>query len=417
MATSGLAELLAMSAPGVPTDMGTFQRGTNAARQYTNALVARAPAPVAKLAGMPGAQLADNLGRQAFGPGRIGQAGATLTDSLGGQAFGPMRAGMGGTVGNAIGPTSPAFGPTLAEAGAAPAGAGGKLAGMFQTGGKFAKGSMGRAGLYGAGGYLAGQLADKMVGEHGDTSLDEALTGGLTGAGMGAGIGSLVPGVGTLLGGLAGGAIGAGVGFFGPKQTGAVQINKEMTKQVTSLNTIGKQLGLDEETISQLGATLQAGTVGATSKQQITLAAQQLAAALPQLAAEAKATRTANTQALAMQQAMGNFANPYLQQAATQAALTHSQSADAAAQIGGSTGQLLGKSAQQQHSASAALNAAYATQMQMAPQISAMSMQDQVANQAHQQVINKLAGSAAGGSAIANTDPMTSQLAALAANQ
>jgi hypothetical protein len=237
------------------------------------------------------------------GPGsasRLGQAATALpasrgpslalgsgsgTAQLATQLAPAARAGSSMSAAQAAAAGRAAFGVGAVPA-AAPAAATGRLGAMLGTGGRLAAGGIGRAGLYGAAGAIAGQL----VPESGASSMDEGLTGALTGAGLGASVGSLIaPGLGTAIGGGLGALAGGAIGLFGPKSTGNAAVHDEYSGQMEKLTALMDSQGLDAESRRMLIGQVDAGLFGANSKGQVRDIFGQVATLMPQMLLEQQA--------------------------------------------------------------------------------------------------------------------------------
>lgn len=164
--------------------------------------------------------------------------------------------------------------------------------GILGAGGRLGPASLGRGGAYALGGYAAGQIANKLIGDDGkgNTAADEIATGALTGAGAGAGVGSMIaPGIGTLIGGAAGFVGGGLIGAFGPKQTGEKAVTSEYQNQAKKLREALSAYGVSREFRSQALAQFRAASLSSTSKGEVKTLAKSVLANLPAAAAEDKA--------------------------------------------------------------------------------------------------------------------------------
>lgn len=328
------------------------------------------------------------------------------------QALGPSAVPLGPglpAAETALGPALPAVASPSAAgavAGAAEtAGAknAGKLATMFGEGGRFAEGSLGRAGLYGAAGVLGGQLVNK-VWHNENTSADSALAGAATGAGIGAGIGSFVPipgvgtGVGALLGGLAGGAIGA----FGPKNTGAHAVASQFATESKKLEDLIASSNLDPLIANDLRRQLPAMTYGAQSKADIKTAAQQIAASIPGLMQQQSQAAYANTQQqqndqnkmMAIQAMFGPMLNDSLAGARTSAANANQEYrhlADNMQTVDPRIADLYRARGATLETAGNNVAAGYAAQAAMAPYTAQQNLADQVVQRTNNSTVRALA--------------------------
>lgn len=234
-------------------------------------------------------------------PGAPSGVGLGDVFGLGATMAGARGAGGAGAAGGAAAAAAPATG---------------RLAGAGKAG-AFLASPAGRAGLYGVGGYAAGQIANKLVGEHNHTSNDEALTGALTGAGVGAGLGSLVlPGVGTAVGAGAGALLGGALGKFGPKNKGVGPADQELARQLAQVDKLASRAGLNDDAKANLALQLQAARGAVGSKTEMKAAGAQVAAMIPQIQLQAQADTQQRARALAYQAAMAPLLAQYLDRSA-----------------------------------------------------------------------------------------------------
>lgn len=257
-----------------------------------------------------------------------------------------------------------------------------------------------RGGMYAGLGYGAGQIENKLVGEHPGTSWDEAGQGALTGAGIGAGIGALggpldflsVP-VGAALGAVGGGL----VGLFGPKSTGPKQVAGELSRQTDKVTHMADQLGLSAQDKTNVLGQLQAYAATVNSKGDVAKAANALITSLPGLAQQQQQARQADARSLAVQSMLSGFMAPYLNQANASSAESQSLTNQLAGSIGGQQGQQMRARAASQRSGADALTAAYASQVAMAPKTEGMDFAENVRKQAMAQIAAQMAAKTASG--------------------
>lgn len=144
-----------------------------------------------------------------------------------------------------------------------------------------AKGSLGRAGLMGMGGQLAGGAIDSAFGDPNE-SWDNMLASGARWGGAGAALGSMVaPGIGTAIGGAAGLGIGAIKGLVDSRNEGDNAVASELGKQQSKITELLSQLGSSPDLREQALFQLQMDTSGAGTKDQVRDAAKALQAMLP----------------------------------------------------------------------------------------------------------------------------------------
>lgn len=180
---------------------------------------------------------------------------------------------------------------------------------------RFAPGTLGRAGLYGLAGQVAGGALEKVWNDP-NSSKDNAAVTALKGAGIGAGIGTLVlPGVGTAVGGALGGIGGA---IWGGLRGG--HQDKDFAKASTSglkkLNGLMDQLGLTDDSKDELRRQYQVQSVLAAQSEKPVDAQKaiigQLMTVLPGIADQEASTKRAAKDALAMQATISQFMQPYI---------------------------------------------------------------------------------------------------------
>lgn len=264
---------------------------------------------------------------------------------------------------------------------------------MFAEGGRFAEGTIGRGGLYAAGGYLAGKAVHGLWNDP-NTSNDSALSGALTGAGVGAGIGSVVPLIGTGIGAGVGALAGGLIGKFGAKSTGPAAIASQLSQEHVRLSRSLDAAGITDPTYrDQVLGALEPMAYQAHSKGDVKTIAGQLASQIPQLASQLQATKLAQQQTQARNMAIQSMFGPVLQDALTS---TRASGADAATQYArladqvsaqdpiaaqlyrtrGSVLQNAGNNLAAQYAAQAAM-APYASQQTAADQIVSRTQLDQ----------------------------------------
>jgi hypothetical protein len=205
-----------------------------------------------------------------------------------------------------------AWNPTAARAAAAanPALTSAEAAAAGRTGGMLAPGSLGRAGAYGLGGFVAANLLHGVVGER-DGTWDDAGEGALKGAGIGAGIGSMIfPGPGTAIGGALGGIGGAIWGGLTGNDTEQKQISDYLGNQFNtndsnygsnSLPSILTSYGISPDTTHEIITQIQALGPTLKSKAEAEALVQGVIGQLPQLKAQDEARKVETSRAAAMQ--------------------------------------------------------------------------------------------------------------------
>jgi len=196
--------------------------------------------------------------------------------------------------------------PSAARAAAQSGLTGSELAAAGRAGGALAPGSLGRAGAYGAAGYIGANLLHGVVGERNGT-WDDAAEGALKGGGIGAGIGSMIfPGPGTAIGGglgaLAGGLWGGLTGNDSPSKERddylASQVDPSNDKSLISLMS---KYGLSTD--AQHSLLMQLEIIGPTlgSRDEAKALVQQVMGNLPTLIEQDKAQQVQASRAAAMQ--------------------------------------------------------------------------------------------------------------------
>ena len=202
--------------------------------------------------------------------------------------------------------------------------------------GRFAPGTLGRAGLYGLAGQIAANVSQKAWNDP-NSGADNALATGLAGAGLGAGVGSIVPGVGTAIGAAIGGAGGA---IYGALRAGHRDKDyaKAQTQGSTKLNELMGQLGLAADTQTELRQQYAIQSVLAKQSEDPVAAQKaimsQMMTVLPQVAQQEASTKKAAQEAIATQAVIAKFMAPYLENVKTNADIEggyYQKAADAAA--------------------------------------------------------------------------------------
>lgn len=184
---------------------------------------------------------------------------------------------------------------------------GAELAAASRSGGRFAPGSLGRAGAYGIGGYVAANLLHSVVGER-DGTWDDAGEGALKGAGIGAGIGSMIlPGPGTLIGGALGG-IGGGIwGKMTGNDSPGTERDEYLEQQLGSATKVGElttllsKYGLSPDTQQQVRLQIEALIPSLTSKNDAKALMSQVMSNLPALMEQDRVDRASEARIAAMQ--------------------------------------------------------------------------------------------------------------------
>lgn len=253
---------------------GSATRAAAQARLAEAAAGTRGAAPIA-VRGAASPTVARAAAQATSAPSFIARAGAGGLGAGGAAAPGTGAAGVLAQAAPAITGGSRLAG-LLAPGNSAPTWLTARLGGQSTAGlgmRSLAPGSLGRAGLYGAAGYLGGQGIEAITG-HQEGTLDDALRNATVGAGMGAGLGSIIPGLGT--------AIGAGLGFAGGGLHGLLTgkgsdegerdraYEKQAEKFETLFTTYGVSPELRDQFMTQFGVTtegLKRGEVNEVAKQ------------------------------------------------------------------------------------------------------------------------------------------------------
>lgn len=169
--------------------------------------------------------------------------------------------------------------------------------GMFAAGAKFGPGSLGRAGLYGLGGQVAGGIFDSIVGQR-DGHIDDAASSALRWGGAGAGIGSMImPGVGTVIGGIGGAMIGGIKGYMGGHDSAKTETYRYLhgkDGQSGVINQIADsmdQLGIDPTSKQDFGNQFQFLLGQVSTPKEAKAIVDQALQALPAIAEQSNALR------------------------------------------------------------------------------------------------------------------------------
>lgn len=237
-----------------------------------------------------------------------------------------------------------------------------------------ARGSLGRAGLYGLGGSLAGGAINSAFGDP-NASWDNALAGAAQWGGMGAGLGSLVaPGVGTAIGGALGAGVGALRGLSQAKNEGDKAVADQLRKELGTINDTIDKLGGGDELRQQALYQLQLGvaTGNITNRSGVKTIAAQVRSTLPDaLLADQQQQQQQRSQEAA-QAAVQAWMGPMLQDQLNKSQYYADQFGNAQATAAGYIEDPALRAAQlsqakQISATQAATNAAYAQQIAAAP--------------------------------------------------
>ena len=236
------------------------------------------------------------------GNGPVGQAAPTIASQLAPQAAPTAAEAAAPAVVEAAAPLAGRTGLATRLAGSGgPTWLTARLAGQPTAGlglRSLQAGSLGRAGLYGLGGYLAGQGVEKVVG-HREGTLDDALRNAVTGAGVGMGIGSVVPLVGTGVGGLLGGGFGFAHGLLTGRGSDEGEAERAYTKQEDKFCETLDRFSASPDLRRQFMTQFQLSTEG-LKRGEINDVAKQMRAALPDLIAQDYSMRKDNARRNAM---------------------------------------------------------------------------------------------------------------------
>lgn len=257
----------------------------------------------------------------------------------------------------------------------------------YIPGGALAPGSLGRAGLYGLGGYMGANLLHGIVGERNGT-WDDAAEGALKGGGIGAGIGSMIlPGVGTAVGGALGGIGGAVWGGLTGNDSPSKERDDYLASQVDpsndkSLISLMSKYGLSTD--AQHSLLMQLEIIGPTlgSRDEAKALVQQVMGNLPALIEQDKAQQVQASRAAAMQA----YLLPMMQQSQQQSDRFIQDQAtrmnEAASRMSPSVADIYRQHAADLVGSNTRSYQAQLTQMLLAPQLYQQSAQYGVANPA-----------------------------------
>lgn len=196
--------------------------------------------------------------------------------------------------------------------------AGGEAPGMFSAGGALGAGSIGRAGLYGLGGQLAGSALHAVWNDP-NSGWDNAASDALKWGGAGAGIGSMIaPGIGTAIGGGLGVLAGGVAGLLGSRGEGDKAVASALKSNTDKISTLLDTYGASDELKKQALLQLQLGSMNATSKSQIDEASKAITAQLGPMIAQDLTTQESKRKRDATVAAAQAWITPMMQQQLTQ---------------------------------------------------------------------------------------------------
>lgn len=366
----------AAAASSAVNGLGTGARALPAGQRIIDVL--SRPASASRVFPMGPASTGATSGLASTLAAQVPQAGRVMTAA-------DLAAG-----GSLAAPGAAAGAPAAAQAGGLAA----KLRGRL---GVIPKGGLMRGAGYAGLGVLAGSATDKLVGEHNNSSWDEAATGAVTGAGVGAAIGSVVPVIGTGVGALAGGLGGGVIGLLGPKTGGETPTNQELARQLGVVDQMASKAGLDADTRNLLAMQLQTGRAGVNDQAGIKQLSAEVQAMIPQLAVEQREMKKQESRTLALQAMMQPFLEKYLDRSATAARESQVVLNDAAGRLPAPLAELYRARGANIVSDADSMNAALLAQILNQPNADAQQLQEQINAQIRSQAIAKAAAQTTGG--------------------